>query len=222
MQMWIFWSPYKRYRGFDLNHGNIIIQITIFYRAAAVARFLVLVDSTLFFSRIRRSGVLGAAVVLENINIPGMYICTDICRPVVWAIENSYLDHVLSRKRPNSRWGPPFGVLFARHASPCSPLPTLPGAASAVCTSSPSDGCCFLFVFLRQNNVITQRRMLFFVRFFRQNNCSDPKRLFVRIDTLLFSRHASPSEFYVFVAFANRVKMLCPTRVCRRFNGKQR
>ena len=68
---------------------------------------------------------------------------------VVWAIEELDLDQVLSRKRPfdcctscSSRWGPPFGVLFVR-ASPCSPLPTLPGAASAVFASSRGDGCCF-------------------------------------------------------------------------------
>ena len=54
-------------------------------------------------------------------------------------------------------------MLFARRASPCSPLPTLPRAASAVLASSPGDGCCF--------------------RIFYQNNCSDPKCLFVRINT---------------------------------------
>ena len=37
-------------------------------------------------------------------------------------------------------------VLFARRASPCSPLPTLLGAASAVLASSPCDGCCFRFL----------------------------------------------------------------------------
>ena len=36
-------------------------------------------------------------------------------------------------------------MLFARRASPCSPLPTLAGAASAVLASSPGDGCCFCF-----------------------------------------------------------------------------
>ena len=37
-------------------------------------------------------------------------------------------DQALSRKRPSSR-GPPFGVVFARCASPCSSLPTLRGSA---------------------------------------------------------------------------------------------
>ena len=37
----------------------------------------------------------------------------------VSAIEKSDLEQVLSRKRPSSRSGPPFGVLFARRASPC-------------------------------------------------------------------------------------------------------
>ena len=59
---------------------------------------------------------------------------------VVSAIEKSDLDQVLSRRRPSSRWGPPFGVVFARCAWRCS---TLPGAASAVLASSPCEGCCF-------------------------------------------------------------------------------
>ena len=37
---------------------------------------------------------------------------------VVPAIEKSDLDQVLSRKRPSSRRGSPFGVVFARCASP--------------------------------------------------------------------------------------------------------
>ena len=50
----------------------------------------------------------------------------------VSAIEKSDLDRVLRRKRPSSRLGPPFGVVFARRASHCSSLPTLLEAASAV------------------------------------------------------------------------------------------
>ena len=44
---------------------------------------------------------------------------------------------VLSRKRAinSSRLGPPFAVLFAILASPCSPLRTLLEAASAVLTA---------------------------------------------------------------------------------------
>ena len=61
------------------------------------------------------------------------------------AIEKSYLDKILSRKRP-SRWDPPFGVLFARRASPCSSLLTLPGVASAVLASSPGHEFCFRFI----------------------------------------------------------------------------
>ena len=38
------------------------------------------------------------------------------------------------RKRPSSRCDPPFGVMFARRASPCSPLPTLPGAQPRPCS----------------------------------------------------------------------------------------
>ena len=60
--------------------------------------------------------------------------------PVFSAFEKSDLDYGLSRKRPSSRWGQPFGVLFARRASPRLSLPTLPGAASAVLASSP--WCC--------------------------------------------------------------------------------
>ena len=82
---------------------------------------------------------------------------------VVSGIEKSDLDQVLSRERPSSRLRPPFGVLFARHASPCSPLPTLPRAASAVLASSPCEGCC--------------------IRVFGQNSCSHLVCLFVRIDT---------------------------------------
>ena len=54
-------------------------------------------------------------------------------------------------------------VLFARRASPCSPLPTLSGDASAVLASSTGEACSF--------------------RFFK-NNSSDPdlKCIFVRID----------------------------------------
>ena len=37
-------------------------------------------------------------------------------------------------------------MLFARRASPCSRLPILPGAASAVLASSPCEACCFRFV----------------------------------------------------------------------------
>ena len=36
-------------------------------------------------------------------------------------------------------------MLCVRRASPCPPLPTLPGAASAVLGWSPGDGCCFRF-----------------------------------------------------------------------------
>ena len=60
-----------------------------------------------------------------------------------------FLHKVLSRKRAisSSRGGPPFGVLFARRGSACSPLPTLLGAASAVLASSPGEACCFRFFF---------------------------------------------------------------------------
>ena len=65
---------------------------------------------------------------------------------VVSAIDKSDLDQVLSRKRPSSRWDPPFDVVFARCALPCSSLPTLPGSAWAVLASSPCGGAfsCFL------------------------------------------------------------------------------
>ena len=66
--------------------------------------------------------------------------------PVVSAIEKLDLDQVLRRKRPSSRWGPPFGMVFARRSSPCSSLPTLPEAASAVLVSSPGAGCCSRFL----------------------------------------------------------------------------
>ena len=65
---------------------------------------------------------------------------------VVSVIEKADLDQVVSSKRLDSRWGPLFGVVFARRASPCSSLPTLPEAASAVLASSPGDGCCFRFL----------------------------------------------------------------------------
>ena len=49
-------------------------------------------------------------------------------------------------KRPSSTWDP-FGVVFARRASTCSSLPTLPGAASAVLAlSSLYEICCFRFL----------------------------------------------------------------------------
>ena len=64
---------------------------------------------------------------------------------VTSAIEKSDVDQVLGRKQWSPRWGPPFGVLFARRASPCSSLPTLPGVTQAVLASSPCEGCCFRF-----------------------------------------------------------------------------
>ena len=48
--------------------------------------------------------------------------------------------------RDSSRQGLPFGVVFARRASSCSSLPTLPSAASAALVSSPGGGCCFQFL----------------------------------------------------------------------------
>ena len=58
-------------------------------------------------------------------------------------------------RSPSSRRGPPFGVLFARRTSPCSPLPTLPGAASPVLASSPGDGCSFrFFVEMSQASIV--------------------------------------------------------------------
>ena len=65
---------------------------------------------------------------------------------VVSAIEKSDLDQVLSRKRPRSRWGPPFGLAFAPRASLCSSLLTLPGAASAELAPSSWEGCRFRFL----------------------------------------------------------------------------
>ena len=55
---------------------------------------------------------------------------------IVSAIELD-LDQVFSRQHPSSRLGPPFGVVFARRASPCSSLPALPGTTPAVLASSP-------------------------------------------------------------------------------------
>ena len=63
--------------------------------------------------------------------------------PVVSAIEKSDLDQILGRKRPSSRWGLTFCVVFARRASPCSSLPTLPKATSSVLASYPDQGCSF-------------------------------------------------------------------------------
>ena len=69
----------------------------------------------------------------------------------VSAIEKSDLDRVLRRKRPSSRLGPPFGVVFARRASHCSSLPTLLEAASAVLGvvsrgRLPAPGVVFVFL----------------------------------------------------------------------------
>ena len=71
-------------------------------------------------------------------------------------------EQVLSRKRPRCRWGPPFGVVFARCASSCTSLPTLPGAASAVLASSACGGCVFVFwstypncLFVRTHIILT-------------------------------------------------------------------
>ena len=44
--------------------------------------------------------------------------------------------------RTEPRWGLPFGALFARRASPCSPLPPSLGAASAVLAST---GAVFVY-----------------------------------------------------------------------------
>ena len=70
--------------------------------------------------------------------IPGIYI-----GHVVSAIEKSDLGQVMNRKYPSSRRGPPFGVVFARRASPCLSLPTLPGAASTVLAWSLCEEYCF-------------------------------------------------------------------------------
>ena len=57
---------------------------------------------------------------------------------------------------------------------------------------------------------------------------TNPRRyhimLYVAIPELhadLFSRHASPLEVYVFVAFAHRGEDVMSDEICRRFNGKQ-
>ena len=82
---------------------------------------------------------------------------------VVSAIQKSDLYTVLGRERPIARDEvSPFGVLFARRASNCSPLPTLPGAASAVLASPPGAGCFFRF-------------------FIKSILCYDPSHLFVFI-----------------------------------------
>ena len=55
--------------------------------------------------------------------------------PVVAAAERLDLDQILSCRRDNTSWGPLLGTLFHGRAPPCSPLPTLPGVASAVLAS---------------------------------------------------------------------------------------
>ena len=76
---------------------------------------------------------------------------------VISAIEKLVLDQVLNRECPSSRWGPPFGVVFARRASLCSSLPTLPGATSAVLASSTFEGCCFRFLVKISHYVLSIR-----------------------------------------------------------------
>ena len=59
----------------------------------------------------------------------------DIVGAVLWAIEKLFLDQDACPFRNNSRWVSPLGPLFPRPFSSCPPLPTLPGAASAVLPS---------------------------------------------------------------------------------------
>ena len=59
------------------------------------------------------------------------------------AWKNDFLHQALSRFRVCSRGGPPLGELFPARASPCSPLPTLPGVASTVLALCPGGECCF-------------------------------------------------------------------------------
>ena len=66
--------------------------------------------------------------------------------PCTRAAEGPDLDQVLSRLRDNSRRGPPLGARCPGPASPCSPLPTLQGAASAVLASC-RDSCCKIVIF---------------------------------------------------------------------------
>ena len=60
--------------------------------------------------------------------------------------QSTYVAQVLSRRRPSSRFGSPFGVVYEWRALPCSSLPTVPGVASAVLASSPSKRCYFCFL----------------------------------------------------------------------------
>ena len=64
---------------------------------------------------------------------------------VVSAIEKWNLDQVLSRRRSSSRWGPPFGVVFALSASPCSSLRLCRGRPQPCSWRLPAGGALFVF-----------------------------------------------------------------------------
>ena len=88
-------------------------------------------------------------MIQEALSVAGHTGYTNTCMmmsEVLCEQSRSHLHQVLSRTRASSRRGPPFGVLFARRASPCSPLPTLPGAASAVLASFDGKVGCFRFL----------------------------------------------------------------------------
>ena len=71
---------------------------------------------------------------------------------VVSAIERPDLNQVLSRLGDNTSLSALLGALFPGRASPCSPLPTLPGAVSAVlplCRDSPGKVVLFVNFFWR-------------------------------------------------------------------------
>ena len=75
---------------------------------------------------------------------------------VVSPFEKPKFGRVLSRKRSSSRFGPPFGVVFARRASPSSSLPSMPGATTPVLASSPWEGCCFRF-FVKMSREVSSK-----------------------------------------------------------------
>ena len=85
---------------------------------------------------------------------------------VVWAIETSHLHQVLSRIRAifiarDELHHSCVGVLFAVRASPCSPLPPLPGAASAV-LSARLTGRVPLVIFFNGFRLSSQARHIYY------------------------------------------------------------
>lgn len=110
---------------FDVGQFLPVFEFLFFMRCGVTAVLQLCtsneIHTMVYFSR-SASIPLVLAVTNKRIKNTFMYIYVG---PVVWALEKSIFDQILRPEHPRSRWCPPFGVMFARRASPCPSLPTL-------------------------------------------------------------------------------------------------